>query len=96
MQLCLRHKQKKLRSMTIWNPISEWQPGKVRAGELGTELHNTVAGELGSTCRRTKNRVTKEMSRFNRESTCRRTENRVTKERSRLTGIVGAGELRTE
>ncbi len=26
MQLCLRHKQTKLRSMTIWNTVSEYQP----------------------------------------------------------------------
>ncbi len=26
MQLCLRHKQTKLRSMPIWNPVSESQP----------------------------------------------------------------------
>ncbi len=25
--LCLRHKQTKLRSMPIWNPVSEYQPG---------------------------------------------------------------------
>jgi hypothetical protein len=27
LQLCLRHKETKLRSMPIWNPVSEYQPG---------------------------------------------------------------------